>query len=95
MNVLLEKEELLLKQRSKVHWLKERDKNTKFFHQRASQRHQKNTIKHLKNSQNVLCVEEEEMGAIAVEYFSSLFETGNPPLEHVVLEAVNSKSAQS
>ncbi|KAK7255485.1 hypothetical protein RIF29_28896 [Crotalaria pallida] len=44
-----------------------------------------------KNAENVLCVQEEEMGAIAVDYFSSLFETCNPSVDSSVLDVVNLK----
>ena len=44
LNELLEDEELYWGQRAKAHWLKEGDRNTKFFHAHASERHKQNTI---------------------------------------------------
>lgn len=46
---LLHNQEVRWRQRSKVFWLKEGDKNTRFFHSAATSHHKKNSIMHLKN----------------------------------------------
>jgi hypothetical protein len=53
MNELLYKEEMMWLQRSRVSWLKEGDRNTKYFHQRAVWRARKNNIKKLKDDAGV------------------------------------------
>ena len=45
---LLTSEEKLWQQRLKLHWLKEGDQNTGYFHNRASQRYKRNYIKGIK-----------------------------------------------
>jgi hypothetical protein len=47
MNEMLYREEMLWLQRSRVAWLQEGDKNTRFFHQRAAWRARKNRIRKL------------------------------------------------
>lgn len=45
LNGLLLKEEIFWKQISRVSWVKEGDRDTRFFHQRAKRRNKINTIK--------------------------------------------------
>lgn len=49
-NERLIREEVMWKQRSRVEWLKNKDRNTKFFHVATSQRRRKNSIEGLKDS---------------------------------------------
>ena len=51
---LLVKEEKLWQQCSKTHWMKEGDKNSKYFHHRASQMYRRNQILGSKNFRGVM-----------------------------------------
>ena len=56
-NDLLSKEEKMWKQRSRALWLHEGDRNTRYFHSRATHRYQRNRIEALENSLGEKCVE--------------------------------------
>ncbi|CAM8981011.1 unnamed protein product [Rhodiola kirilowii] len=67
------REELLWKQRSRADWLKEGDRNTRFFHQRASNRRKTNRIEKLKIGEDDWIYKEEEISEHIVRYFASIF----------------------
>ena len=75
------------------------DKNTAYFHSKASQRFRKNRILGLRNSQNTWCTNKSQIIDIAVEYYQTLFSTSSPSefsdiLERIqpsVIEAMNEK----
>ena len=52
-NEVLNREEIMWKQRSRVNWLQYGDRNSKFFHAAASQRQSKNRIEGLWDSEGV------------------------------------------
>ncbi|XVE64032.1 hypothetical protein DITRI_Ditri07aG0068900 [Diplodiscus trichospermus] len=89
LNALLEKEEIFWRQRSRVSWLCEEDKNTRFFHAQASQREKNNRVKGLKNEDGDWCEEEGEIKRIATDYFKNLFQSQEPENMEEILEIVN------
>lgn len=61
------------KQRAKQFWLKEGDKNTRFFHKFASQRKRRNLIERIKDSSGQWCETVEGVQIVIEDYFSNLF----------------------
>ncbi|KAL5804943.1 hypothetical protein ACOSQ3_031743 [Xanthoceras sorbifolium] len=75
---LLSKEELYWKQRSRVDWLLAGDKNSKFFHRRATARKKKNQISSLLDNRGVRRESEQGMSSVVLDYFSHLFRSIQP-----------------
>ncbi|KAL5554075.1 hypothetical protein UlMin_041476 [Ulmus minor] len=78
LDALRYKEERYWRQRSKDSWLKCGDRNSKFFHQKASARKFKNSITGLVDFNENWCDEEEGMAHIIQNYFVTLFTTSSP-----------------
>lgn len=70
--VWLERDEMMLKQCSKVSWLREGDRNSRFFHVKALNRRRKNILTSSKNSDGEW-VENEELTSHIISYFQSMF----------------------
>lgn len=75
---LLESEELWWSQRSRVLWLKNGDKNTKFFHQKASQRKSGNWIDSIYDDHGERVSEEDDIENVFTNYFVDLFTSSEP-----------------
>lgn len=75
---LLDKECLMWQQRSRALFLKCGDRNTSYFHNKASQRFRRNRILDLKNGQDVWCTDADQIKIIAFEYYQSLFSSSFP-----------------
>ncbi|XP_015383166.1 uncharacterized protein LOC107175882 [Citrus sinensis] len=71
-NLLIDKE-IYWKQRLRADWLKKGDKNTKFFHLKASARKRKNKIWGIEDKQGHWTKEEADVEAEFCEYFQEIF----------------------
>ncbi|KAL9671743.1 hypothetical protein QQ045_009316 [Rhodiola kirilowii] len=69
------REELLQKQRSRANWLREGDRNTRFFHLKVSHRRQVNRIDKLKDHTDTWISGDKELCNLVVSHFSSLFKS--------------------
>ena len=59
LNCYLDKEDAMWKQRARLNWFQEGDRNTRFFHARASSRFQKNLIEGIFDANEVWQVDQE------------------------------------
>ena len=84
-------EEEMWHQRSWNSWLKAGDKNTTFFHTKASNRFQRNSIDRVLVGDNIWQQDEEQIGRIFIEYYEQLFTSSQPQLEVELLEAIHTK----
>ncbi|KAK8461281.1 hypothetical protein SEVIR_1G007383v4 [Setaria viridis] len=77
---MLEQEEIHWFQRARANWLKQGDRNTSFFHNFATKRRKKNTIKGLMDDNGTRHEDGGTMCNIVQSYFETLFtsEVGNP-----------------
>lgn len=70
---LLEQEELMWAQRSRVCWLKDGDKNTRFFHERAKARGKKKIMHGIYDGEGNWRTKYDHIAAVFEAYFSQLF----------------------
>ena len=69
LNELVDKEEVLWRQRSKCLWLKEGDRNTKFFHTMASNRRKNNLVVRIMDDNGEWKTKEENITKVFLDYF--------------------------
>jgi hypothetical protein len=73
MSELLSREEIMFKQRSRVDWLKEGDRNTAFFQAKSRERAQRNRILALKKEDGSIATKQEDLETEAMGFYSNLF----------------------
>ncbi|RLN35951.1 hypothetical protein C2845_PM03G26230 [Panicum miliaceum] len=91
MNEILYREEMMWLQRSRISWLQEGDRNTKFFHQKAQWRARKNKIKGLRNDDGFWCTEPQEMASMAKMFFENLYERDDQVLPDEMVQLFEQK----
>ena len=70
---LLYREEIYEKQRSRSEWLRSGDRNTKYFHSKATRKKRKNYITWLLNENGQWCSGQDKMVRILENYFRDVF----------------------
>lgn len=88
---LEEQRDLYWRQRAHVHWLKNGDKNTKFFHLFASERKRRNRIKKLKREDGSEVVDAAGMLELITNYYSALFTSNAGDRVNELLQYVQPK----
>ena len=78
MHGLLEKEEKMWHQRSRVQWLQCGDQNTRFFHGTATCRKRQNFIKGLRDENGVWQSKEQCLSGLLTDFYEKLFKSSNP-----------------
>ena len=69
-------------------WLKEGDRNTRYFHCRANQRNRHNLILGLEYETGNWVEDEGQMGKVVQDYFESMFTSSNPSGYDEILEGM-------
>ncbi|KAM5578647.1 hypothetical protein ABKV19_008789 [Rosa sericea] len=90
---LLTQEETVWIQRSRALWLKGGDRNTAYFHRRASNRRQRNQILGLFDDTGRWVNEPHEIERVVTTYYQNLFltEGSNPMARELILNTVQPK----
>jgi hypothetical protein len=88
---LFEREEIMARQRSRVNWLREGDRNTSFFHARASARRRTNKIDMLRHEDGSKCEAQSEIKCMVQSFYENLFSLEPCALVDAILDAIPSK----
>ena len=88
-NRLLDMEERMWKQRSCNPWLKEGDKNARFFHEKAITRKQRNTILGVMDENDTWHENEDKIAEIITGYYQKLFTMSQPIISPEFLDAIH------
>lgn len=81
MDCFLSLDEYYWQQRAQNDWLSAGDRNSKFFHRKASLRALKNEMRGLEDARGVWRSEEDEIASIIVDYFGNIFTSSGPTEE--------------
>jgi hypothetical protein len=67
------REEVMWRQRSRIQWLAKGNRNTRFLHQRASQRKKRNRIVRLKRVDGMFTEDDQEMATLTTDFYKDLY----------------------
>ncbi|XP_042942883.1 uncharacterized protein LOC122277065 [Carya illinoinensis] len=93
--VILDSDNMRWKQRAKQRWLREGDRNTKFFHQAASQRRKTNMVKKLVDSNDQPVTSSKGISEMFQSYFTDLFTSSNPSQPFNCISSLEARVSES
>ena len=85
------REEVMWRQRSKNTWLKEGDRNTRYFHTIASSRKRNNRVLKLQDEFGRWHETQEKVGRVFMEYFCNIFQTSNPVNMNAIFHVIDTR----
>ncbi|KAM0913768.1 hypothetical protein ACQ4PT_011941 [Festuca glaucescens] len=88
---LFEREEAMARQRSRVDWLREGDRNTAFFHARATARKKANKIHSLAREDGSRCDDQTEIKGMVQNFYENLFSSEPTLSPDAVIDSIPSK----
>lgn len=88
---LLSREEIMEKQRSRLDWLRDGDRNTAMFQAKAKERARSNRIKLLRRDDGSVATQQDELEACAVNFYQNLFTAAADLEPEAVLNYVPNK----
>ena len=94
LNKLYAMEEDMWHQRSRSFWAKSGDKNTRYFHEKASCRKQKNTVFGLMDEDNQWQEDPTIVKNIAINYYQKLFNTSHTSVQDELLDAIEARVSE-
>ncbi|KAL0008453.1 hypothetical protein SO802_009955 [Lithocarpus litseifolius] len=86
--VLLDKESTMWAQRSRVLWVKQEDRYTKYFHCCAIRKFRKNSMEGTRDESGIWRVKQEEIVVVMVNYYKLLFSSTEKSVPPCVLACV-------
>lgn len=88
---LEDQRDLYWRQRAHVHWLKNGDRNTNYFHQYASERKRRNRLRKLIRDDGSVVTDEAAMKALITDYYRNLFKSCTEDRYEEMLQHVPTK----
>ena len=80
------------RQRSRISWMHSGDRNTRFFHEKASARYKKNFIEGLLDEDGRWLEGDKHVEELMLQYYERLFTSSDPTEFEEILDAVQHKS---